>query len=164
MTEVAALRILVVDNQAEGEDVVSLFLRRWGNDVQTVFGGLFPMDEARAFAPELVMVHAGRPEFDALGLVKRFRRRNSFGAVPLVAVSIECDPESRQAGIAAGFDGWLVKPIGLDTLASVLSDVRAIIPMPAGLAQRTIDHVILFDKLKLEQENQKRYGRPARSG
>lgn len=162
MTEVASLRILVVDNQPECDDVVSLFLRE-GNEVRTVFGGLFPMGEAREFAPELVMVHVGRPEFDALGLVKRFRRRNSFGTVPLVAMTIECDPESRKAGIAAGFDAWLVKPIGRDTLAAVLSDAREVISMPAGLAQQTIEQVILFDKLQLEQDDRRRIDRLERS-
>lgn len=136
-----------------------MFLRRWGNDVRTVFGGLFPITEAREFAPELVMVHVGRPEFDALSLVKRFRRRQSFGSVPLVAMSSECDPESRSAGLAAGFDQWLVKPIPFGELSGMLADVRATISMPQGLAQRTIDQVARFDALKLEQETRRRIER-----
>jgi DNA-binding response OmpR family regulator len=155
MTDVDSVRVLVVDNQSDCEDIVSLFMRRWGNEVRTVFGGLFPMNEAREFAPDLVMVHVGRPEFDALGLVKRFRRRHSFGSVPLIAMSIECDQESRRAGIAAGFDKWLVKPIPFEELSGLLTDVRATIVMPAGLAQQTIDQVARFDALKLEQDNQK---------
>ncbi len=139
MTEAASVRVLVVDDQSECDDIITVFLRRWGNEVCTVFGGLFPMHEARAFAPELVMVHVGRPEFDAIGLVKRFRRRRSFGSVPLIAISIECGPESRCAGMAAGFDRWLVKPIAFAELSEVLADVRATIMMPVGLAQRTID-------------------------
>jgi DNA-binding response OmpR family regulator len=132
MEVVASARVLVVDNRSECEDIVSVFLRRWGNEVCTVFGGSFPMNEAREFAPELVMVHVDRPEFDALRLVKRFRRRHSFGSVPLMAMSIERGPESRSAGIAAGFDHWLVKPIPLDELSGLLSDVRATISMPQG--------------------------------
>jgi len=156
MVEVAPVRVLIVDNQSECEDIVSVFLRRWGNEVRTVFGGLFPMNEARDFAPELVMVHVDRPEFDALSLVKRFRRRHSFGSVPLIAVSMDCDPESRSAGIAAGFDRWLVKPIASEDLCGLLADARATIAMPDGLAQRTIDNVALFDALKLDQDNQRR--------
>lgn len=155
----ASVRVLVVDNQSECEDMVSLFLRRWGNEVFTVFGGLFPMNEAREFAPELVMVHADRPEFDALSLVKRFRRRHSFGSVPLIAMSIERDPESRRVGIAAGFDRWHVKPIPVDELSGLLSDVQSIISMPEGLAQRTIDQVARFDVLKLEQDDKRRIAR-----
>ena len=102
------------------------------------------------------MVHVGRPEFDALSLVKRFRRRHSFGSVPLVAMSSECDPESRSTGIAAGFDQWLVKPIPLEALTELLADVRATISMPEGLAQRTSDQVARFDAMRLEQDNQKR--------
>lgn len=109
-------------------------MRRWGNEVLTVFGGLFPLNHAREFAPELVMVHADRPEFNALSLVKRFRRRQSFGSVPLIAMSMERDSESRRVGIAAGFDQWLVKPIPLEELSGLLSDVQAIISMPEGLA------------------------------
>ena len=155
MEAVASVRVLVVDNQSECEDIVSVFLRRWGNEVRTMFGGLFSMNEAREFAPELVMVHVDRPEFDAISLVKRFRRRHSFGSVPLIAMSIECGPESRRAGIAAGFDQWLVKPIPFDELSGLLSDVRATISMPQGLAQRTIDQVALFDALKLERDNKR---------
>jgi DNA-binding response OmpR family regulator len=117
------------------------------------------MNEAREFAPELVMVHVDRPEFDAFDLVKRFRRRHSFGSVPLIALSIDRDPESRSAGIAAGFDQWLVKPIPFDELSGLLSDVRATISMPEGLAQRTIDQVARFDALQLEQDNRKRVER-----
>jgi DNA-binding response OmpR family regulator len=159
MPGVATVRVLVIGNQSECEDVVSMFLRRWGNDVRTLFGGMFPMNEAREFSPELVMVHADRPEFDALSLVKRFRRRHSFGSVPLIAMSIERDPERRTAGIAAGFDQWLVKPISLDDLSGLLADVRATISMPEGLAQQTIDQVARFDALKSEQDNQKRVER-----
>lgn len=155
MTETASVRVLIVDDQSENEDIVSVFLRRWGHEVRTVIGGLFPMDEAREFAPELVMIHVGRPEFDALSLVKRFRRRHSFGSVPLVAMSSECNPESRSEGIAAGFDRWLVKPIPFADLSGLLTDARATIAMPAGLAQRTIDNIALFDALKLEQDNQR---------
>lgn len=155
-TEVASVRVLMVDNQFECEDVVSVFLRGWGHDVRTVSGRLFPMDEVREFAPELVMIHVGRPEFDALGLVKRFRRRHSFGSVPLIGMSFECDPQSHSLGIAAGFDRWLVKPISFAELSGLLADARATIAMPAGLAQRTIDNVVLFDALKLEQENRRK--------
>lgn len=156
MAEFASLRVLVVDNQFECEDVTSLFIRRWGNEVLTVFGGLFPMDEAREFAPELVMVHADRSEFDALSLVKQFRRRHGFGSVPLIAMSSKRDPESRTAGIAAGFDRWLLKPIPVSELSGLLSDVRAIIPMPEGLAQQTTDQVERFDALMLEHDIKKR--------
>lgn len=158
-TEVASIRVLVVDNQSECEDVMSVFLRRWGHDVRTVRGDLFPMDEAREFAPQMVMIHVGRPEFDALSLVKRFRRRHSFGSIPLIGLSIECDPQSRSAGIAAGFDRWLVKPISFEDLSGLLTDVRDTIAMPSGLAQRTIDNVALFDALKLELNNQRRTDR-----
>ena len=51
MTEAVSVRVLIVDDQSECEDVVSIFLRRWGNEVRTVFGGLFPMHDAREFAP-----------------------------------------------------------------------------------------------------------------
>jgi DNA-binding response OmpR family regulator len=153
---VATLRVLVVDNRSDCEDIASLFIRRWGNDVLTVFGDLFPMDEAREFAPELVMVHADRSEFDALSLVKRFRRRQGFGSVPLIAMSSKRDPESRSAGIAAGFDRWLVKPIPFSELSGLLSDVRAVISMPEGLAQQTMDQVERFDVLKLEHDLKRR--------
>ncbi len=153
MEVVASVRVLVIDDRSECEDIVSVFLRRWVNEVCTVFGGSFPMNEAREFAPELVMVHVGRPNFDGLSLVKRFRRRHSFGSVPLIAMSIERGPDSRSAGIAAGFDRWLVKPIPLDELSGLLSDVRATISMPH-------DQVALFDALKLEQDNRRRVERP----
>ncbi len=159
-TDVASVRVLIVDSQSECEDIVSVFLRRWGHEVRTVIGGLFPMNEARDFAPELVMVHVDRPEFNANSLVKRFRRRHSFGSVPLIAMSMERDAESRRVGITAGFDQWLVKPIPMDELSGLLSDVRATISMPQGLAQRTIDQVALFDALKLEQDNRRRVERP----
>jgi len=159
MSEAVSLRVLVVDSQSEYEDAASVDMRRWGNNVLTVFGGLFPMIEAREFAPELVMVHVDKPEFDALRLVKRFRRRHTFGSVPLIALSVEGDAKSRSTGVAAGFDRWLLKPIALDDLSGLLSDVRATISMPRGLAQRTIDQVALFDALQLEQDNKRRIER-----
>ena len=159
MSEVVSLRVLVIDKQSEYEDTASVDMRRLGNNVLTVFGGLFPMIEAREFAPEVVMVHVDKPEFDALRLVKRFRRRHTFGSVPLIAMSAERDAKSRRVGIAAGFDRWLVKPISLDDLSGLLSDVRATISMPEGLAQRTLDQVALFDALKLEHDQQRRAGR-----
>lgn len=154
-----SVRVLIVGQESECEDIVSVFLRRWGHQVRTVVGGLFPMDEAREFAPELVMIHIGRPEFDALSLVKRFRRRESFGSVPLIAMSFACDPQSRNLGIAAGFDRWLVKPIPFADLSGLLADARSIIAMPAGLAQQTIDNVALFDELKIEQDNRRKTDR-----
>lgn len=159
MTGVASVRVLVVDNQSAHEDTVSVLLRRGGNEVRTVCGGLFPMDEALEFAPELVLVHVDRPQFDAVSLVRRFREGHSFGSVPLVAMSSECGPESCRAGIAAGFDRWLVKPIPFDELSAMVADVRGIISMPQGLAQRTIDQVVRFDALKLEQDDQRRIER-----
>lgn len=152
MADARSVRVLIVDNSPKWEDAVAASLRRSGNEVLTVFGGLFPRDEARDFAPELVMIHCGTAEFDGISLVKRFRRRQSFGSVPLVAFSSNGDPECRSAGIAAGFDQWLVKPLTITELTTILDDVRDTISMPGGLAQRTIKQVELFDTLKREQD------------
>lgn len=154
MAGVQSVRVLVIDNHPPCEDPVTDFLRRWGNEVRTVFGGSLPLGESREFAPELVMIHCGTAEFDGLSLVKRLRRRQSFGSIPLVAVSSDGADESRRAGIAAGFDQWLVRPVTHADLAHMLDGVRGIISMPGGLAQRTTKQVELFDALQRERDKQ----------
>jgi len=112
--------VLVVDDDAVSRQVFSLQLEKIGYQVDTAANG----DEAlAAFAClryALVLVDILLPGMSGFELIAHLRRLPGGDGVPVVAVSAGIPAVSRAACLAVGFDDFLAKPVGCDTLTEVV--------------------------------------------
>ncbi len=75
---------------------------------------------ARAHAPDLVLLDLMMPVMDGTQVLQALRADPRLRGVPCIAVSANAMPEQVAATLRCGFDGYLVKPLALETLLQEL--------------------------------------------
>ena len=113
-------RVLVVDDNRDAAEALTLFLRSLGHEVYTANGGREALEQAAALRPELVLLDIGMPDMNGYEVARELRRLPWGAEVRLVALSGWGQPSDRQRSAEAGFDEHLVKPVDLGTLDALL--------------------------------------------
>ena len=118
-----ALRILLVEDDPTVAEVVSRLLHARGHDVVHALHGLAALSEASTQPFDLGLLDLDLPLLDGLAIARQLR---SLGfAFPLIAVTARSDADAEQQTQAAGFDGFLRKPVTGQMLADAIAAVRA---------------------------------------
>jgi len=120
-TEVAA-RVLVVDDELNITELVSLGLRYEGFDVSSACDGRGALRAIREFKPELVILDVTMPDLDGFEVVRRMRAEGLW--VPVIFLTARDATEDKIAGLTVGGDDYLAKPFSLDEL---IARVRALV-------------------------------------
>ncbi len=125
MTMLAGIRVLLVEDDNDGCEMIALLLREHGADVEAVGSA---QEAFRAFAArpfDIILSDLEMPGEDGYSLVQRIRARQAQGPTrtPAVAVTAYGGAEDRARATAAGFDRHIVKPIDV---AEVITTVAAL--------------------------------------
>lgn len=118
-------RILVVEDDADFRQALQLFLALEfpGAEIECVEDGLSALRAVDRNIPSIAIVDLRMPEMDGVELTRRLRERESFAAVPIVVVTACGGAEEWSRLAAMGANRFLVKPIVLDDLVSVIRRV-----------------------------------------
>ena len=114
------LRVLVVDDDHDCADSLSMLVRQWGYDIQTAYNGAAALDMMAARQPEVVLVDVAMPKMDGCRMERRLRRQTRFNHTLLITITGYGDHAHRLLCEKAGFDHFLIKPIELDDLENLL--------------------------------------------
>jgi signal transduction histidine kinase/ActR/RegA family two-component response regulator len=121
--EAGGLRVLVVDDNADGADMVCESLRTLGYGVRVAYDAASALEVAVEFAPDLVLVDIGLPGMNGYELAGRLRKMD-VPPMRIVALTGYGQEEDFQRSREAGFDEHLVKPMHLDALRALLDRCR----------------------------------------
>lgn len=111
-----ALRILLVDDNADANESMATLLEMLGHVVATAHDGPTAVATARTFLPELVLCDIGLPGMDGYQTVAALRADNGQRKTVFVAVTGYGHDSDRKRALATGFDDHLVKPLDAETL------------------------------------------------
>jgi CheY-like chemotaxis protein len=111
-------RILVVDDNAANLDLMLYLLRAFGHEPRGVCDGLAALEAARAGEFALVITDVLMPGIDGYELARRLKSDASLASTPLIAVTALAMPGDRERIDAAGFDGYIAKPIEPQTFVA----------------------------------------------
>ncbi len=120
----AGLKILLVDDERDGREVVRQTLSRFGADVETASSAAEAMELLASCQPDLLISDIAMPDEDGYALVRRVRSLSpeAGGKIPAIALSAYSRDEDRQRALTAGFQSHVAKPVEPeDLLAAVLS-------------------------------------------
>ncbi|MGO4330937.1 ATP-binding protein [Cupriavidus sp. 2TAF22] len=119
--KLAPMRILLVDDNAEGLRALGMLLELDGHEVRLAVSGEDALEIAADFTPDVALIDIGLPGIDGFELARHLRQLPSFAGTRLVALSGYASTADRERGAAAGFDFHLAKPLALEALAQVLA-------------------------------------------
>ena len=114
-------RVLVIDDNEDGAQMMALLLESLGHEARAAYSAEAALALTSLWAPSLFLIDIGLPDLDGKELARRLRAMPATAQATLVAVTGYGQPADREAGLAAGFDEYLVKPVSADDLASLLA-------------------------------------------
>ncbi len=116
-------RLLLVDDNRDAADLAAILLRMRGYEVEVAYSAAEAERTARANLPEVAFLDLGMPGTDGFALARTFRADPALATVRLIALTGWGAPEDLERTKAAGFDGHLIKPAGIEALEAVLRAV-----------------------------------------
>ena len=117
-------RVLVVDDNADGADMIAMGLTTPKNEVKTACDGVAAMAIARAWKPDVVLLDIGLPGMDGFEVARRLRALPEGEQISIIATTGYGDERTRERSRLAGFDLHLVKPVSIEALARAVSAAR----------------------------------------
>jgi PAS domain S-box-containing protein len=126
------VRVLLADDHPINRKVVELMLEQSGAQLVSVGDGQQALAALEAQAFDIVLMDMQMPVMDGLAATRAVREREArlaLARVPVVMLTANGMPEHVEAGIAAGADGHLTKPITAEALFEALG--RALEPAAA---------------------------------
>jgi signal transduction histidine kinase/ActR/RegA family two-component response regulator len=124
-TRLDDLRILVVDDNADGRTLTSLVLTQAGASVTAVASVREALQALEAERPDVLVSDIGLPDKDGYALIRQIRQYEAEqgGFLPAVALTGYARAEDRARILAAGFQAHVPKPVEPVELSAVIWSV-----------------------------------------
>jgi len=120
------IEILVVDDDADARDLLTLLVESRGARTRTVSSAQEAFEIIRHNRPDLLLADIRMPDEDGLSLIRRVRaweRELRDERLPAIAVTAYASGRDREEAIAAGYDSHIAKPIDPEELTRAIVDV-----------------------------------------
>jgi CheY-like chemotaxis protein len=118
------MRILIVDDDEDIREVLSLILRAEGHEVEEAIDGLDALARLRERGPpSLILLDMMMPRLDGEGFMKALKGDPRFSHVPVWVLSGH--PAAREKALRLGAAGCLVKPVELEQVSAILQSAAA---------------------------------------
>jgi CheY-like chemotaxis protein len=121
--EIRALDILIVDDNADAADTLSMYLGTVGYRSRVAYEGHGALALVAEAAPDVLLLDIGLPDIDGYQLAQRLRALPQTAHATLIALSGYGQRSDRERSIAAGFNYHLTKPVDIVTLLRLLTNV-----------------------------------------
>ena len=113
-------RLLVVDDNRDFANTLSMLLETFGHEVRTVYDGRAAVPMATDYQPDAVLLDIGLPGMNGYEIARALRSTPALAQVTLVAFTGYGQDEDRRRVREAGFDFHLVKPVEVGELTRVI--------------------------------------------
>lgn len=114
--------ILVVDDDKEIVDSISIFLQNDGYQVIKAYDGLDALEKLNSNEVHLILLDVMMPKFDGIKALLKIREKRN---IPVILVSAKSEDTDKIIGLNMGADDYITKPYNpLELLARVKSQLR----------------------------------------
>jgi adenylate cyclase len=111
-------RILIVDDNPTNVKVLQTRLAAEGYEILTAADGEEGLAAARQHTPDLILLDVMMPKLDGFEVCRRLRADAAFPFTPIIMVTAMADSKDVIAGLEAGGDEYLTKPVDHAALAA----------------------------------------------
>jgi adenylate cyclase len=116
--------ILVVDDVPDNVEILQLRLESQGYEIMTAGDGEAALAIIRDKLPDLVLLDIQMPKLDGIATVKELKADTVLPFIPVILVTARADAKDVVAGLEAGGDDYLTKPVDQ---AALIARVRAML-------------------------------------
>jgi len=138
-------RVLVVDDEPNIVDVISMALRYEGFDVASAATGAEALSAVRAQRPHVMLLDVMLPDMEGFDVARRLGAERA--RVPIIFLTARDATEDRVRGLTVGGDDYVTKPFSLEEL---VARVRALLRR-SGAAEGT-SSVLTFADVELDDD------------
>jgi CheY-like chemotaxis protein len=115
------LQILVVEDNERNMRLFRDVLQAAGHRTLEATTGERAVELATEHGPDLVLMDIQLPGIDGLEALGRLRAHEGTRAMPVLALTAQAMDGDRERFLAAGFDGYLSKPVNIADLVDTVS-------------------------------------------
>jgi two-component system OmpR family response regulator len=140
-----AHRVLVVDDEPNIVDVVTMALRFQGFAVESAGTGAEALSAVAEFRPHIIVLDVMLPDMEGFDVAQRLGAQRA--RVPIVFLTARDDTADKIRGLSIGGDDYVTKPFSLEEL---IARIRTILRR-TGLAEPDSGRLV-FEDLELDEE------------
>ena len=148
-------RILVVDDEPNIVEVVSMALRYQGFEVASAADGQQALAEVSAFRPQLILLDVMMPDMDGFEVAERLGAQRAD--IPIIFLTARDATPDKVRGLTAGGDDYVTKPFSLEELVARIRTIlrRTGVAEPEGRR-------LVFDDVEMDEDTREvtRAGNP----
>jgi class 3 adenylate cyclase/CheY-like chemotaxis protein len=121
-------RLLVVDDNPANLEIIEARLARQGYEIVTAKDGDEALTAAREQTPDLILLDVMMPGKDGMQVCRELKADPDLPFMPVILVTAKADPDDIVAGLDAGGDEYITKPVDH---AALVARVRSILRIKA---------------------------------
>ena len=140
-------RVLVVDDETNIVELLSVSLKFQGFEVYTASNGPAALDKAREVKPDAVILDVMMPGMDGFGLLRRLRA-DGIDA-PALFLTARDSLQDKIAGLTLGGDDYVTKPFSLE---EVVARLRVILRRTGRGVEEPRNARLTFADIELDED------------
>ncbi len=109
-------QILIVEDKPASRELLRTVLEQQGYEVVEAENGEEALGRLRECVPDLILMDLQMPARNGYDVLKEIRKDSRLNNLPVVAVTANAMPGDRDKALAAGFTGYIAKPVALARL------------------------------------------------
>ena len=115
-------RVLVVEDNAKNMKLFRDVLQASGYDTLEATTGGRALELAVEHEPDLVLMDVRLPDLDGVAVLGRLRAEDRTASIPVLALTAQAMAGDRERFLAAGFDGYVSKPVNIVALVETVRE------------------------------------------
>ncbi|MGL4800182.1 MAG: response regulator [Cellulosilyticaceae bacterium] len=141
-------KILVVDDDTNIAELISLYLQKEGYDTEEVYSGRQALEVYSSYEPDLILLDVMLPEMDGYDVCKGIRKTSK---TPIIMLTAKCDVFDKVLGLELGADDYIAKPFDPKEL---IARVKAVLrrSVKEDVVEESKNRIVLED-LVIDKDN-----------
>ncbi len=119
----AKSRLLLIDDEKDFVDALSLRLEAKGYDIIKAFDGKEGLEKAHASNPDLIILDIMMPEMNGYDVCRKLKIDQKFNKIPVIMLTAKFEPNDITFGKEMGAEAYLTKPIELEVLSQKIAEL-----------------------------------------
>ncbi len=116
-------KILVVDDNAVSRELLRYVLKPLGFEIVEAASGLEALQRIAEVRQDVVLLDLDMPGLDGYDVLREIGCKPEWAGLRVVAVTAYAMQSDRDKAIAAGFDGYVTKPINAVQIREYVEDL-----------------------------------------